>query len=195
VKKIPLTFIIILLSLIAHCQSDPPKGYSDFPIIITLQFHSFALPFHDLKSNFSNIGLGIGTEVGLNRKDNIVQQISALWYRNKTIGNGLFFYSQAAWRPEIATDYYSEIKGGVGYLYAFRPSSSYQQVDGEWQSVGRKGKGMLALPVGIGAGYTIRSSQNYFSPFISYQFLLVSGYNYSVPIVPETLLQTGVRIH
>jgi hypothetical protein len=38
-------------------------------------------------------------------------------------------------------------------------------------------------------------AQTYLSPFVSYQFLLVSGYNPSLPLVPETLIQVGTSLH
>ena len=148
-----------------------------------------------MKSNFSNIGFGLGTELSYSGKSNWVQQFSATWHRNKNIGNGILFYSQATWRPNIANGVYGELKAGAGYMYAFRPVESYKQVEGAWQSVRNKGKGMLVLPVGISLGYQQYSSNTYLSPFVSYQFLLVSGYNQSIPLVPETLIQAGSRIH
>ena len=49
---------------------------------------------------------------------------------------------------------------------------------------------MFALPLGIGMGY--RASDARWSPFVNYQLVVLSGYNASVPIVPETLIQLGV---
>jgi hypothetical protein len=193
--KICTAVLIFCLSNGAEAQSDPDKSYSNFPIIVTLQFHNFSLPFRDMKTSFSNIGIGLGTEVSYNGKQNAVQQVSAVWYRNKSMGNGLLFYSQAVWRPTINSDFYGETKAGVGYLFSFRPSKSFKQVDGKWISAGRKAKGMLTIPVGISLGKNIFWSGNYISPFVSYQFLLVKDYNKSIPVVPETLIQVGSRIY
>jgi hypothetical protein len=162
---------------------------------VTLQFHNFSLPFGDMKTNFSNIGIGLGTELSYNGTQNGVQQVNAVWYHNKAMGNGLLFYTQAVWRPIFGSDVYGETKGGVGYLLSFRPTKSFKQVDGKWISAGRKAKGMLTIPVGISLGKNIYSSGNYFSPFVSYQFLLVKNYNKSIPVVPETLIQVGTRVH
>ncbi len=192
-----------ILSVAAACcfvfclqaQTDLNDHFRNFPIVLTVQFHSLSLPFKDLKSNFSNIGIGIGTEVNLNKKDTWVQQVSAVWYRNKAVGNGLLLYTQTSWRPTLFSNAFAEVKAGVGYLYAFRPVESYKQVNGAWETVGRKGKGMLALPLGISVGYHAPSSGKYlFSPFASYQFLILNGYNKSIPVVPETLFQVGSRI-
>lgn len=185
----------IFSSIYIQGQTQEPKNYGDFPLIITVQFHAFALPFHDLKSNFYNIGIGIGTEFSFNGNSSGAQQVSALWYHNKAMGNGLLFYTQSVWRPYFSIDGYGEMKGGIGYSYSFRPSESFQQVNGSWKSRGHKGKGMLTIPIGISVGYDSRSANSYVSNFISYQFLLVSNYNKSIPLVPETLLQIGSRIH
>ena len=146
-----------------------------------------------MKSNFSNIGFGLGTELSYNGKSNWVQQFSATWHHNKTVGNGVLIYSQAAWRPTIASGVYTELKAGAGYMYAFRPVESYKQNNGVWEATGNKGKSMFTLPVGISLGYQSYSCKTYISPFISYQFLLISGYNQSIPLVP--LSRTLFRSH
>lgn len=194
-KLLLLTILSVATAGTGYSQADPAKVYQNFPLIVTLQFHSFALPFKELKSNFKNVGIGIGTEVSLNGKDNWAQQFSVVWYRNKALGNGFLFYTQSAWRPTIVDQLYSEVKIGAGYLYSFHPANSFKQVDGEWISVGRNGKMMFTVPVGISLGYHNYSNSTQVSPFVSYQFMLVRGYNQSIPIVPETLLQVGSRIH
>lgn len=182
------------LAFSLHAQSDP-NAYSNFPIVLSVQFHAFTLPFHDMKANFSNVGFGIGTEASFGGSNRWVQQINAVWYHNKAMGNGLLFYTQTAWRPPVGADGFTEVKAGVGYLCSFRPVDSYKQVNGQWVSAGHHGKGMLTIPLGISAGYNTVSNGKLVSPFLSYQFLLATGYNKSIPIVPETLIQAGVRVH
>ncbi|MDX2301474.1 MAG: hypothetical protein NW226_01685 [Microscillaceae bacterium] len=195
-KLIFIPFIgLILFMQMASAQTDQPKDYRNFPIIVTLQFHSLTTPFRNLKSNFRNIGIGIGTEVSYFDSPNWVQQFNILWYHNKAVGNGLMLYTQAAWRPELFAFTYGEIKAGLGCLISNRPSKSFIKNNGHWISVGRKGKAMLTLPVGISLGYQDYSEQTYLSPFISYQVMLLKGYNQTIPIVPESLLQIGTRIH
>ena len=178
-----------------QAQTDAQNGYRKLPIIIMVQFHNLSMPFKDMKSNFANVGFGLGTELSYNGKSNWVQQVSATWHHNKTVGNGILLYSQAAWRPTIASGVYTELKAGAGYMYAFRPVESYKQNNGVWVATEKKGKGMFTLPVGVSVGYQSYSDKTYVSPFISYQFLLISGYNQSIPLVPETLIQVGSRIH
>jgi hypothetical protein len=194
-SKIVTTLVALCLTGSLLAQTDTQKSYRNFPIIVMVQFHNLSMPFKDLKSNFSNIGFGLGTELSYNGKSNWVQQFSATWHHNKTVGNGILLYSQAAWRPDIASGVYTELKAGAGYMYALHPVESYKQSNGAWASVGNKGKGMFTLPVGISIGYQSFSDKTYISPFITYQFLLISGYNQSIPLVPETLIQVGSRIH
>ncbi|GAA4273360.1 hypothetical protein U6A24_20610 [Aquimarina gracilis] len=178
-----------------YSQGDSTQSYRNFPLIITLQFHSFSMPFKNIKSNFSNIGIGIGTEVSYNKKSSGVQQLHLLWYRNKNMGNGLMVYSQAVWRPAIGSNGYTELKLGAGYLLSKRPSESYIQNNSEWISVGKKAKGMFIIPIGLSVGYENENEETYVSPFASYQFLVASSYNKSIPVVPYTLIQLGSRIH
>jgi hypothetical protein len=191
-KIIAVLLIVLMAGLSAMAQGEASKPYNNFPIIITLQFHSFAVPGRDLKGNFSNPGIGIGTEFSYNGKQNLVQQVTAIWFRNKTVGNGLMIYTQPVWRPTVGSKFYTEIKAGLGYLIANRPTESFRQVNGNWVSVGHKGKGMLTVPIGISVGYNATAS---LSPFISYQFMVVTDYNKSIPIVPETLIQAGSRLN
>lgn len=183
------------LTSIASAQTADSKPYSNFPFVITLQFHAFSLPFQDMKANFKNLGIGLGTEISLNGKPNWVQQINMVWYHNKAMGNGLLLYTQNAWRPDIATNVFAEVKGGVGLLHSFRPVESFHQVNGQWISVGHKGKSMLAIPVGASLGYDSRTTNSYISNFASYQFMLIKEYNKTIPVVPETLVQLGTRVH
>ncbi len=183
-----------LLTLSLQAQSDP-NAYSNFPIVLSLQFHAFTLHFHDIKANFSNVGIGIGTEASFGGSNRWVQQVNAVWYHNKTMGNGLLFYTQTAWRPSIGAEGFTEVKAGVGYLHSFRPTESLKQVKGEWVTAGHHGKGMLTVPVGVSVGYNSYSNGRLLSPFLTYQFLIAAGYNKSIPAVPYTLIQAGARIH
>jgi hypothetical protein len=196
------TFLLLALtaplagSLFAQPDAgNANRGYRNFPVIVSLQFHALAVPFRDIKANFSNVGIGVGTELRLNNNASLVQQVSGVWYRNRAAGNGLLFSTQTAWRPKVAGRFYTEIKAGVGYLQAFRPVESFVQVNGKWQSVGNKGKGRVTVPLGFSFGYDLHPGSYYMSPFISYQLLAVTGYNTSVPLVPETLIQVGSRMH
>jgi len=190
-----LLLIVGALSFGANAQSDPATDYKNFPIIVTLQFHAFAVPFRDFASNFKNVGIGLGTEVSLNGDDNWVQQFNLIWYRNKALGNGLHVNTQTTWRPTIGKEGYSEIRLGVGYLYSFRPQTAFRQINGEWVSQAHQGKMMLTIPVGIAFGYHNYTSGTQVSPFLGYQLMLVNQYSKSIPLVPETLVQAGTRIH
>lgn len=192
-KRITLSLLFTVFLLPNSLAQEVATSDYRFPLTISIQFHGFTMPFKNLSSNFRNVGLGIGTELSLNSTNTWVQQVQIVWYHNKTIGNGLLLHSQNVWRPTIESSF-AEVKYGAGYLYSFRPSESYKSVNGKWISVGKKGKGMLTLPVGVSVGtYSLLESSS-IAPFISYQFMLVKGYNTSIPIVPQTLVQTGVLL-
>lgn len=191
-----LSILVSWLLIVPHTiYAQDVKPYSDFPITISVNFHAFTLPFRDLKTNFRNIGIGIGTEVSLNSSATWVQQVGVVWYHNQALGNGLLFTTQNVWRPTFGSNGYGEVKWGVGYLQSFLPTKGFRMTNGTWQETNRKGKGMFCVPLGIGAGYDIRQSQSIISPFINYQFIAVTGYNTSIPVVPNTIIQIGSRIH
>ncbi|MGE0588389.1 MAG: hypothetical protein AB7O48_07415 [Cyclobacteriaceae bacterium] len=194
-KGLLLAVVLMIAINIESKAQDSSRDYQNFPLVVTLQFHAFALPFHDFASNFKNVGIGLGTEVSLNEKDNWAQQFNVIWFRNKNLGNGLLLYTQSAWRPTIASEVYTELKIGAGYLYSFHPVTSFEQTNGEWNEVKHSGKWMFTIPIGVSLGYHNYSSGTQVSPFITYQFLPVKNYNASIPIVPETLFQIGSRIH
>jgi len=188
--------LFLCATLIQSAWSQGNDGnHRNFPLIISIEFHSLSLPFKNKKPLFKNIGLGLGTEVSYNGNRNWVQQFKMTWYGNKTVGGGLLFHTQAVWRPDLVNDAYSEIKLGVGYLYAMRPKEGYRPTKNGWENVGKKGKGMFVVPVGIGLGYDTYSEDTYISPFANYQFILATKYNESMPLVPFTLMELGGRVH
>jgi hypothetical protein len=193
---------IILICLVSSFAFNPLlaqdsgiKDYRNFPVTLTLQFQSFSLPFKNLGTNFKNMGIGIGTEFSHNGDHDWIQEFSLFWIRNKAMGNGLYLLTQTAWRPYLGNPVFGEFKAGIGYKLAFRPSESFIQKDGEWISAGKKGKGMLAIPIGIGLGVHNYLEGVYTSPFVNYQAIFLKGYNKDIPLVPETILQVGTRTH
>src|SRR5215467_5272048 len=95
IRSMKKGFLLVAICLAAFIgswgQEKTNHGYRNFPVIITINFHSLTLPFRDFKSNFSNVGFGIGTEVSFNGKQDWVQQFSINWLRNENVGNGLLF--------------------------------------------------------------------------------------------------------
>jgi hypothetical protein len=188
-------FCIVGFVQTAAAQTNSGKTYRNFPIVLSMQFHSLSFPLKDVKTNFKNVGFGIGTEIALGNRHDWAQQFQVSWYRNKQAGNGILIYTQSAWRPDIVSHIYTELKAGFGYTYNFRPIESFQQNNGEWQSVGRKGKWLFTVPVGISLGYNKYSQKTYIAPFASYQILLNANYAKGVPVVTNSLFQIGTRVH
>ena len=60
--KIMLLLFGCSLLFSAAAQHSASPEYRNFPIVLTVQFNNLAMPFKDLKSNFSNVGFGIGTQ-------------------------------------------------------------------------------------------------------------------------------------
>ncbi|WP_026970078.1 hypothetical protein [Algoriphagus terrigena] len=196
-RQIFLLFsLFITICSAIKAQDSTPKDYRNFPLTVTLQFQSFSLPFKNLGANFKNMGIGLGTEISHGGDSHDwIQEFSVFWIRNKNMGNGIYLMTQTAWRPYLSDPLFGEIKAGVGYKLAFRPSESFVQKDGDWIPVGKKGKGMLAIPIGVGLGVHNYSEGVYTSPFVNYQAVFLKGFNQDIPVVPETIFQFGTRTH
>ena len=176
-----------------QAQSDPAGNYRDFPIMITLQFNALSMPFRDI--TFANPGIGLGTELRLNGPCTAVQQFQLIWYRNRNTGNGITLQTQSVWRPTMGKNGFGELKLGLGYLISRRPSEAFESKGGTWISRGRKGKGMLTIPLAVGAGWVQDGDRYSTATFAGYQFMLLNNYSKSIPLVPATFVQAGVRIH
>lgn len=195
-KRFCVTVCWLLLTLThLNAQQKFPKNYRNFPLVVSVQFHSLSFPLKDLKSNFSNVGFGLGSEIALGSGHNWAQQFQAVWYRNRQAGDGVIVYTQFAWRPTIVSHIYTELKGGFGLTYNFRPVESFKEINGQWVSVGNKGKWLFTVPVGVSVGYNHFSQKTYIAPFMSYQVLVNTHYAKSVPIITNSLIQVGTRIH
>lgn len=195
--KNSLVWLVVINSILqaAAAQSGPTKNYRNFPIVLSVQFHSLSFPFKDLRTNFKNVGFGIGSEIALGSKHDWAQQFQLVWYRNKQAGNGIVLYTQSAWRPTIMGHVYTEIKAGFGVTYNFRPVVSYKQTNDGWQTAGHAGKWLFTLPVGVSLGYHDYSRFAYAAPFISYQILANANYAKSVPAITNSLIQVGTGLH
>ena len=179
-----LVFLWVPLSAVAQDTQD----FRNFPIVVSIQFQSFSMPFQNLKGHFRNLGIGIGTEVSYGGDPNWIQHFDLMWFRNKTMGNGIVISTQSGWRPYLVDPLYSEIKLGAAYFYNFRPTDSFQQRDGKWNQVGKKGRGIFAIPAGITIG---SYDSNYNSLFVGYQFMLTTNYSKSLPVTPWSFLKVG----
>ncbi|MFI5134922.1 MAG: hypothetical protein ACHQD9_03615 [Chitinophagales bacterium] len=189
-------FFILLLQSISQAQDskNSNKDYRNFPLTVTVQFQNLALPFRDLGSNFSHVGISVGTEVSLNGKQNWAQQFQAGFYLNRDAGNGFFTYTQTVYRPTVFKHFYPEVKVGVGWQRVFHPVDAYVYENGNYVSTAG-GKSQLIVPLGISIGYNDYSTNTYASPFISYQVIPALSYNDGIPLNFYSLFQVGTRIH
>ena len=104
--------------------------------------------------------------------------------------------TQAIWRPHFWEDrLFGEMRLGVSYVRAFRPTESFRPIDGQWQPVGKTGKGMLGIPLGVSIGFNSLAETLHVAPYLSYQLHFLPSYNASVPLIPQSLIQMGTRIH
>ena len=191
-----ILLMILLVQSISQAQDsgNSTKDYRNFPIIVSVNFQNFALPFKDMNSNFSHVGILLGTEVSLNGKQNWVQQFQAGYYFNNDAGNGIIAYTQTIYRPTIVDHFYGEIKAGIGWQRVFHPVDAYVYENDQYVSTAG-GKSQLLVPLGISIGYDDYKEKTYLSPFISYQVIPALFYNDGIPLSFYSLFQVGTRIH
>jgi len=187
--------VLLFSAVEAYAQAPKaPGAYHNWPVVASLQFHSLSTPLGDLPTSFSNPGVNLGTEFRYNRRATLLQSAQVGYYHNRYAGNGLYVAPQLVYRPRFGP-LYAELRAGVGALYTMKPSRSYELKDDSWQTHNHGGKLTLMLPVGVSVGYNGWQAAPRISPFVSYQIFVLHGYNPSIPIVPNRLLQVGVRAY
>ncbi|OIN60748.1 hypothetical protein BLX24_01195 [Arsenicibacter rosenii] len=171
-------------------QPQPQGTLKNWPLTIQAGFHVLAMPLQQLDGAFANPGLSLGTELKIGRKGTFVQSVQAGFYRNLYAGDGAFVWTQTGWQPHVGPVYLG-LKAGLGWQYSFHPNKTLAFEGGEWRGSNSAGKGMLCIPLGatLGLNYT-----KAIAPFIGYQFIVLTNYNPSVPLVPTQQLQAGLRI-
>jgi len=193
-RTFALLIFVVLLNIqgIAR-ESFPEPQYRKFPIVAGIQFQNFALPFNDLKSNFTHPGLYFGSEIPYNKNETLIQQAAIGAYLNREIGNGIYLNTQFGYRPKIYSNFYGELKAGLSFLRVFHPTQAYEYENGEWkETVG--GKSQLGIPLDFGFGYSFASQLGELSPFISYQITPALFYNETLPVNIYTSFLIGIRI-
>lgn len=189
---------IIIITIFFNVQGFAQKinsrlHDSKFPIVAGLQFQNFAMPFLDIKSNFTHPGLFVGSEISYNNKETLIQQAIIGSYINREIGNGTYLSTQFGYRPKIYKNLYSELKVGLNYLHVFYPTKSYKYENGIWQeNIG--GKSQVGIPFDLGFGYSFTSDLGKMSPFILYQINPSFFYNKTLPVNIYSSFLIGLRI-
>ena len=198
-KNMKLSLVWLLVGLLSvqmvNGQSKNERTYRNFPLVLSVQFHRDSYPLKDVRTNFKNLGFGIGSEISLGSGHSWAQQFTLSTYRDKEAGNGVLLYTQSAWRPTIVGHVYTELKAGFGLNYVYAPEEPYRVINGKSYYVGDKARWLFTAPVGISIGYNKFSRQTYVAPFASYQVLLTPDYVKGITIMSHSLFQVGARIH
>lgn len=175
-------------------EKEPEIEYKRFPIVAGFHFQNFALPFKDMKSNFTHPGIFLGSEISYNKRKTLIQQAVFGAYLNREIGNGFFLGTQLGFRPKIYKKFYGELKAGLSYLRVFHPTQAYEYRNGEWIKI-RGGKSQLGIPLDFGFGYSFATHLGKLSPYISYQITPALFYNETLPVNVYTNFVLGFRIN
>ncbi|MEO0340845.1 MAG: hypothetical protein AAF242_16745 [Bacteroidota bacterium] len=186
-------FVFLIISSFSNLATaqEVLREQNNFPLSFSIQFQSFGLPFKNLRHSFKNVGIGLGTEFKWGEDGATVQQFKLVRYFNQTMGNGWVASTHFAWRPIPEDTFQPEINLGLAWHYVARPSTAFKLEKGSWLQEGRKGKGMLSVPIGLGFGYLEEGKE--WNPYLNYQMLLSSGYSETIPVVPYHFMELGLR--
>ncbi|WP_224488963.1 hypothetical protein [Robertkochia flava] len=185
---------IVAFSVSGQSDTSPSASFRNFPLMVSVKFQNLAMPFQDLKGNFMNIGVGLGTEVSWNKSEHWTQQFNIMYFFNRGSGNGFSVYSQMLWRPALYADVLGGIKGGIGYTWLFKPNPSMKNMDGQWSPASRT-KGMLSVPFGVYLSWNELDAETYLSSYLAYDVFLHSGFNADVPVIPNTFFEAGIGMY
>jgi hypothetical protein len=195
-KLLPLLFLISFKAFSQQSETTD-SALMKLPIIVSANFQTIATPFHNLKNNFRNLGIKIGTEISYNKKRNILQSFNIGYYRNRLNGDGLYINSEFIYRPKIYKPIRMEIKLGPGLADVFLPTQPYEpDGNGNWRKATNYGKLALQVHGSIGIWYqSIAINKIRISPFLQYEIVGIIGYNKSIPVLPTTMINIGCRIN
>jgi hypothetical protein len=191
-----LLFLIPFIFGTVRAQDPGPGPFENLPLVISLNFNAISTPFHKLQNNFRNIGIRIGTEIALNRKQNLLQSLNFCYYRNRQNGDGIFINSEFTFRPEIFKGANIEFKIGPGVAQLFFPSPTLvPDGSGGWKKQGMSSKTTFQVHTGFGVGYSgFKLGTTEVSPFLNYEIVGLAGYNRTIPVLPTSFIQTGTRL-
>ena len=193
IRLLTLVFYCLLYNCCIAQNRGYHNSYKSVSIVLGLQFHSFAMPFSDIESNFNHPGIFVSPETSYNKKETLFQQVTVGAYLNREIGNGIYLSTQFGYRPKILRGIYGEVKAGLSYLRVFHPTQAFRYLEGRWfETTG--GKSQLGIPIDFGFGYSISTSFGQLAPHVMYQVTPALFYNESIPVNFYTNLIFGLRV-
>ena len=182
-------FISVLCFITGSLMAQTSRAdSSQIPLHVGLQFQNMAMPFKDLSSNFNHPGLYLGSEVSLNKKHSLVQELSVGYYINQSLGNGFWAATQLALRVQVMEQWQAGLKFGVGWLRAQHPVSTMTYEHGEWVTV-NNAKSQLLIPIGTQLKY--RNKGTSWQPFAEFEVTPALFYNEVVPLNIYSSLKIG----
>lgn len=188
-----LLCVIAASGLRAQTDVQPSSTLCRFPLTASLEFQNFGLPFQNVPAYFTHPGLSVGTEINLNKKATLLQQVNGAFVLNKEMGSSFYLYTQSACRFRIYKPLHGEVKLGLGWQRMGHPTDAFKYVDGQWTQV-TGGKSLLIVPIGFSLSCKLKGEPA-ISPFLTYQILPSVGYDDVLPLSFFNLFQAGVRVH
>ena len=195
-KKLLIILFFISFKAFSQQSETTDPFLIKLPFIVSVNFQTIATPFHNIKNNFRNPGIKIGTEMTYNKKRSILQSFNIGYYRNRLNGDGLYINSEFIYRPKIVKPIRLEIKLGPGLADTFLPTQPYEpDGNGNWYKATNYGKLALQVHGGLGIWYqSIAVNKMKISPFLQYEIVGIIAYNKSIPVLPTTMINIGCRI-
>jgi hypothetical protein len=191
-----LTFVLLysLIFFTTKAQDKQESVFNKFGFEIGAQFHSIALPFSDLKSNFSNPGISAAYEIALNKNKNLIFQTNSSFIFNKNLGNNFQLYPEIIFRPHFFKVMFTELKLGIGWQINFNPANTYEFNNGQWTKTSSS-KSQLIVPIGASVGFETKIFNKNISPFVSYQTIPALFYDATIPLNFYSVINIGFIHH
>lgn len=195
-KRLPFVlFMLAGLPLFLKAQS-PQDAHAKmkFPIIASVHFQNLSVPFADIKSHFSHPGFSVGTEMSLNTRKTLFQQLHAGATLNRELGNHFFVQTQFTYRQGFLKTLYAEARAGLGWQRSYHPVEALRFEGGQWISTAG-GRSQVTMPFSLSFGYRgDKENPNTVQPFVGYQLVPALFYNAVIPLNFYTMFHAGVRV-
>lgn len=168
----------------------------------SLQNNAVAMPFSGTAGVIHqpfHPGFRLGAGYRLKEKNrHCFNQIVWLGYiRQRLIHHLIPVCTETEWQYRIAGRLHSQAGLSAGYVHVFQTSENPSWrlgSGGSYEPAGRAGKGRFTGGLSLGFGYRIVAGKGTLTPSLSYQFWVLAPFvNSYVPVLPNALLQAGIR--
>lgn len=197
-KSIVFYFLLLLMIgiiLIRPCSAQGKRTDQPWQLDLAAGVHTFYAPVEHLKWGRSDLTAMAGLNKLIGKRQLFSVGLQLQFFRHNYAGDALALQLIGQYTPVIGQRLELGLGAGVGYRFAMYPGGSLRWNGSDWEK-GKSFKGITHFPLQLSLGYrSIQANSYSFSPYVSCQFEILSGYSPDLNPLPVSALMLGVKIH